>query len=156
MAFKILNNFLHCFVPRYTKYFYCIDHVMDYCEACDCDEGCKDKLSHPKALIRDPEIGLRGYEKEFNIFGSHSESMTSKIIKIVGYPISAFFLVFSLVVINRCDPNKYWVRLWSLYTFKSRYLYVTTAFVLESTFKRAKVSSNCLHSRLTNPFRYLL
>lgn len=90
---------------------YCLDHVVDYCEDCACDTSCKDSESHPRALIRDPDVAAGGgYEKQFNMFGSHSESITSKVVKMLGYPVSVIFLVCSLVVVNKYSPRKYWVR----------------------------------------------
>ena len=94
---------------RYTQSSYCLDHIIDYCENCVCNEDCTDSLAHPRALIRDHEIEGGGYEKQFDMFGSHTESSTSKAIKLLGYPVSVIFLVFSMIVINKYDFRKYWV-----------------------------------------------
>ena len=108
---------------RYTQD-YCLDHVIDYCEDCACDPSCmrshtknpeglphssSDSSYSPKALIKDRTIVGGGNEKEFNMFGSHSESMTSKVIKMLGYPVSVIFLILSFVLINKYDHQKYWV-----------------------------------------------
>ena len=112
VCINIYPVIVQCFLPfitfRYTDTF-CLDHVIDYCEDCACDPSCKESVSHPRALIRDSTIEGGEGQKQFNIFGSHSESMTSKIVKMSGYPVSVIFLVLSLYILKTHPHPKYWV-----------------------------------------------
>ena len=88
--YRVLSNGSLLYLGKaYSPDQFCLDYTIDYCEG-----TISDKM---RAIIQDPELAR---DSASTIFGTNKEdSKTSVLIKLIGYPISLFFLMMTVAIL---------------------------------------------------------